>query len=227
MHFQAFEKHMTDIKGSSIFRHPHAYAKTIEYVKTCVKLCWLMAVHDPPLVFGPLPHKYDTFDANLYRGYTKSGTLIDFTVWPVLYLHENGPVLSKGVVEPFKESRTDNRDEFRSHEVGDLGRYFDTELRQSTRDRDIDIGMPSRQVSSADIYTYDRQVDNLFDTGGRHRGDYSTTYLSETDSSLSGLNLRGTRHTSASYQQDILPTAYNRHLRASSRPHAQRTAWRY
>ena len=98
---------MTIKKNASIFRHPNRYAKTVEYVKKCVEICWLMAVQDPPMAFGPLPRFYDWFDSNLYKPYTKSGRKVDFVVWPVLYLHDNGSVICKGILEPIKQDEQD------------------------------------------------------------------------------------------------------------------------
>ena len=40
------------------------------------------------------------FDSNLFRPYTKSGDKYDYLVWPALLLHENGPVVEKGVAQP-------------------------------------------------------------------------------------------------------------------------------
>ena len=53
---------------------------------------------------GPPMHLvFDTtgrFDDAYFRQYTKSGKEIDYIVWPYLQLHENGPLLSKGVAQP-------------------------------------------------------------------------------------------------------------------------------
>jgi hypothetical protein len=32
-----------------------------------------------------------------------AGNKVDFVVWPVLYLHKDGPVLNKGVVQPIPQ----------------------------------------------------------------------------------------------------------------------------
>lgn len=42
----------------------------------------------------------DPFDTELFRFYTRSGDLYDFVVWPALLLHENGPIVTKGIAQP-------------------------------------------------------------------------------------------------------------------------------
>ena len=39
------------------------------------------------------------FDRNLFKDFTRKGHFIDFIVWPIMYLHEGGPILSKGVAQ--------------------------------------------------------------------------------------------------------------------------------
>ena len=98
-------------KGSTVFLKKHSYQKTIEYANRCVEVCWLMAVQDPPVVFGRLPQKHKKFDTNAYRPYTSSGFETDYAVWPALYLHVNGPILCKGVVQPISDrNRTVSED---------------------------------------------------------------------------------------------------------------------
>jgi hypothetical protein len=62
----------------------------------------MMKVQSPPMVF----HKCDMetrFDKNLYKEYLTSGQLVDFVVWPALLLHDNGPIVCKGVAEGKKK----------------------------------------------------------------------------------------------------------------------------
>ena len=73
------------------------------YIKECIELCWLMAVQDPPLHMEWEYQEGDKFDPSKMRSYTHSGDLIDYVVWPMLYLYEDGPLLAKGVVQGKKE----------------------------------------------------------------------------------------------------------------------------
>ncbi|XP_062589852.1 trichohyalin-like [Saccostrea cucullata] len=74
--------------------------KTKLYARHCASLCWRMRIRDPP-VFVRFEFRQGTeFNTDILRRYTKTGGYLDFIVWPALYLHENGPVLSKGVAQP-------------------------------------------------------------------------------------------------------------------------------
>lgn len=73
--------------------------KVTPYVKECLEICWLMTIQDPPLVFGPVQKRGDAFDPEAYRAYTSSGPVVDFIVWPAIYLYNGGPILCKGIVQ--------------------------------------------------------------------------------------------------------------------------------
>ncbi|XP_052076003.1 uncharacterized protein LOC127714089 isoform X1 [Mytilus californianus] len=71
-----------------------------KFVEDCIKYAWMMQIQDPP-VYIEWDFPSDTkIDTNILRSYTKAGDQVDFIVWPVLYLHKDGPVLNKGVVQP-------------------------------------------------------------------------------------------------------------------------------
>lgn len=55
-----------------------------------------MNAYCPPLVIE-VGKTFDNFDTDTYR--TKSGTRLDFAVWPPLRLGARGPLLCKGVAE--------------------------------------------------------------------------------------------------------------------------------
>jgi hypothetical protein len=42
----------------------------------------------------------DTFDRQVYKEYTQMGTKVKFLVWPALFLHKGGALISKGVLQP-------------------------------------------------------------------------------------------------------------------------------
>ncbi|KAK3582902.1 hypothetical protein CHS0354_009708 [Potamilus streckersoni] len=79
------------------------YGKMIKlceaYIQECVQLCWYMQVHTPPLCLDLNTVKGNAFDKNKYKEYTTKGKKIVFVVWPALFLHENGLLLSKGVAQ--------------------------------------------------------------------------------------------------------------------------------
>lgn len=75
------------------------------FLKECFKICWLMAIQDPPVVLRNTDRKGDVFNADLFKPYTKSGSKIEFIVWPPLLLYDGGPVLCKGVAQGSKDIR--------------------------------------------------------------------------------------------------------------------------
>ncbi|CAG2209778.1 unnamed protein product [Mytilus edulis] len=77
---------------------------SLQYIENCVKICYFAAVQNPPMVIDFEPGQI--FDKQSYREYTRSGTVVEYLVWPVLYLHKGGPILSKGVVQPKEENNS-------------------------------------------------------------------------------------------------------------------------
>ena len=220
---------MTYTKYSTIFTDPHRYSKTIAFARKCVELCWLMAVQDPPLAFGPLPQHLDRYNADMYREYTRSGTLVDFIVWPVLQLYENGPVLSKGVVEPIKDGWNDNRTETRSYGTIDRDHYFDTDYRR--HDRDLDVDESSRPISDIGTYSTQQEVDSIFNAERHRVGGHSRRYTDRDYPTTSGV-----RHTSSfGYQLTTSSVSGNRRTpqkygSSASRPYSaalHEKGWRY
>ncbi|KAK3582898.1 hypothetical protein CHS0354_009704 [Potamilus streckersoni] len=69
------------------------------YIQEFVQLCWFMLVQTPPLCLDLKTAQGHAFDTICYREYTKKGKKIAFVVWPALFLHENGPLLCKGVAQ--------------------------------------------------------------------------------------------------------------------------------
>ncbi|KAK3100176.1 hypothetical protein FSP39_015785 [Pinctada imbricata] len=84
---------------SSVYHKEQSYCQS--YIKRTIELCWLMRVQDPPLVLDFTSQNGDKVDESLYRFFTKTGDFFDFLVWPVLYLHNKGPMLKRGVVQAF------------------------------------------------------------------------------------------------------------------------------
>ena len=78
-------------------------SKLASYIEKSLEICLGMVNLNPPLVFN-FPEKNSAIDTNSYGVFTNSGTDVDFVVWPALLLHDDGPVLTKGVVQPIKQS---------------------------------------------------------------------------------------------------------------------------
>ncbi|XP_060591777.1 DNA ligase 1-like isoform X4 [Ruditapes philippinarum] len=89
---------MTKLRKNDLFGEAVVEACT-KYISKCVEVCWLMRVQDPPVtLYWNVPDDR-SFNSDVYRAYTKSGTHVEYVVWPAMYLHEDGPLLMKGVAQ--------------------------------------------------------------------------------------------------------------------------------
>ncbi|XP_060582813.1 uncharacterized protein LOC132739176 [Ruditapes philippinarum] len=73
--------------------------QTKKFVQGCLELCWPMALHDPPVVFGTLAKNGEALNTDIYKPYVQSGPYIKCVVLPSLLLHKDGPLLAKGVAQ--------------------------------------------------------------------------------------------------------------------------------
>ena len=73
------------------------------YIEKCLKVCYFAAVQDPPMFIDFEPGE-DTFDRQVYKEYTQMGTKVNFLVWPALFLHEGGALISKGDLQPIPDT---------------------------------------------------------------------------------------------------------------------------
>lgn len=71
----------------------------IKFLRKCSELFWLMYISDPQLVIEYENVEGKVMDTNKFNKYDRTGTIIEFVVWPVLLLHKDGPVLAKGTVQ--------------------------------------------------------------------------------------------------------------------------------
>ena len=62
-----------------------------------------MCVKDPPVVLDFNFKRGDPFNKDKLSAFTKAGDSVDYLVWPMMYLNENGPVMSKGVTQGRKK----------------------------------------------------------------------------------------------------------------------------
>jgi len=77
---------------------------TQHFTESSIKICWGMVVQDPPLCFlSPTCGKESKIDVDSFAFYTRSGEAVEFVVWPAMLLCKGGPVLRKGVVQPYKK----------------------------------------------------------------------------------------------------------------------------
>uniref|UniRef100_A0A8W8KRG9 Mitochondria-eating protein n=1 Tax=Magallana gigas TaxID=29159 RepID=A0A8W8KRG9_MAGGI len=76
------------------------FPKTTHFAERCVELCWFMHITQPPIHLSACIPEKRKMNNDIFKAYMKSGTVIDYIVWPVMYLHENGPLLTKGIAQP-------------------------------------------------------------------------------------------------------------------------------
>ncbi|VDI48810.1 Hypothetical predicted protein [Mytilus galloprovincialis] len=74
---------------------------TTPFFHKCVHICWCMAIQDPLMYLAEHLPPDTKFDKNEYKEFVKSGDKVKFMVWPALYLHKDGPLLHKGVVQAY------------------------------------------------------------------------------------------------------------------------------
>lgn len=77
--------------------------KARAFTEECFETCWLMCVQDPPVVIDFNDSEGKPFNTAHYKAYTKSGSVIEYVVWPALFLHQGGSLLCKGVAQGTKE----------------------------------------------------------------------------------------------------------------------------
>lgn len=99
---------VTHVKKVFLAENPNyaALGESVQaFINGCLEVCWLSAIQDPPLAFDwNFPEGSDVAD-KVVKLYTKSGTKVDYVVWPVMKLHVDGDILSKGVVQPIPEEK--------------------------------------------------------------------------------------------------------------------------
>ncbi|XP_053399696.1 uncharacterized protein LOC123559061 isoform X2 [Mercenaria mercenaria] len=79
-----------------------------KFIEKCTTVCWLMAIQDPPVSMDVETDRHDEeLDTDKYKHYTQSGRVIDYIVWPVLYLYEGGNILNKGIAQGKKSEKND------------------------------------------------------------------------------------------------------------------------
>lgn len=71
-----------------------------KYIDCCIEYCWMMAIQDPPMKLDFGPAQNEKFDKEVFRCYTITGKKVQFMVWPAVFLHKNGPLVTKGVLQP-------------------------------------------------------------------------------------------------------------------------------
>ncbi|XP_053399057.1 trichohyalin-like [Mercenaria mercenaria] len=201
---QLYKKYREELRGS--FTSTATQAKLVpEYLEACFNVCWMMAIQDPPVVFGPDVYRGDTFDTDVYKAYTKNGNTVAYVVWPALLLHANGPVLCKGVAQGLQDSIR------RSKSAPPSGRK--TELRDDGRDlKQYDEYLPNDQ---------EYKEDWKYETGVRGYGNYGTktSYTFESKPSYGGTESDIQGYDTVKLQNDLRNQIYDQSTRDNRSKH--------
>ncbi|KAH3833561.1 uncharacterized protein LOC127879079 isoform X2 [Dreissena polymorpha] len=83
---------LKDSKAKLVKHGPTAKSK--EFINKCVELCWWMCIQERPVYICSID---DGENADFYRAYTKSGSQLDYIVWPALKLYKGDPLSYSGV----------------------------------------------------------------------------------------------------------------------------------
>ena len=79
------------------FSHVKQSRALENFVVKAVEITWWMCVQNPEVYLHT--EEPGVINHNIYKPYTRSGKNVDYFIWPPLLLHENGPLLSKGIVQ--------------------------------------------------------------------------------------------------------------------------------
>lgn len=115
-YFEAHRKTKLKIKQK-------VYDSCKEYIEKCVELCWMMRIQDPPIYMEADYQTNSAFDSNKMRSYTKAGKFVHFVVWPTFFLHKDGPLLAKGVVQGSKSEVAEEESSSSSADDTDDDKY--------------------------------------------------------------------------------------------------------
>ena len=103
-------------------------------------------MQDPPLHIDGNFMTGSFANMELLKAYTRTGALVDYLVWPVLMLHEGGPLLCKGVAQCMHKERAPSM-KSRYKSVDSLEE--NNKLKQPVRQKSVD---PSKNSASNTYY---------------------------------------------------------------------------
>ena len=69
-----------------------------QFSDAVLELVWRMKTQDVPMLFT-WQQQHERYNRDMFTPYTRRGEVVVQTVWPAVLLHENGPVMCKGIVQ--------------------------------------------------------------------------------------------------------------------------------
>lgn len=90
-------------KAEATNRHHGIKDKTLAFDQDIEMLDWRTAGEyrkiridiDPE----EMPIERSKFNRDIFKDYTRRGSYLEYVVWPAMFLHDNGPLLNKGVAQ--------------------------------------------------------------------------------------------------------------------------------
>ncbi|XP_061164623.1 uncharacterized protein LOC133173653 [Saccostrea echinata] len=155
------EDYLNKTKGPGLLDFKDEDVKN--FVCRCLSLFWKACIQTPPLCFDFDIKSGTQYDNSVHRKCTVNGSEIDYTVWPVMYLHEKGPVLVKGIVQCKKE-KNETKTKASADKPQNLpGRAVkvETDNQQEKKTRTSQGPSPSKPADRVAKKTQDNQASNV------------------------------------------------------------------
>lgn len=164
-----------------------------EYIEKCVELCWMMRVQDPPIYMEANYATNSPFDSSRMRSFTKAGQFIHFVVWPTFFLHKDGPLLAKGVVQGSKTKIPEEKPGSSSS---------DEESHSSSDESDDEKYKDARSRTGSEPVT-EKDKDGAQDTGEISPNANDNEPLASTVESSNGSNEKGDNDSATPQNDDV------------------------
>lgn len=200
---QVYKNYLDELKHSNT--ETARKAQTVpHFLEACLKLCWLMAVQDPPLVFSPNIGRGDVFDTELYKVYLKKGTRVAYVVWPALLQHKEGEVICKGVAEGMPNLFHQPQDVPTPYHKGNLTRHYTSTFSNQYYKRTdymLEVGNEKNEnnPTGGEKYSLSEITGNKCDASFRLHSYDSTSYYA----------MASRLHTARKLSSDISDTKQN------------------
>ncbi|KAL4226981.1 hypothetical protein ACF0H5_014957 [Mactra antiquata] len=133
---QDIEPEIKDVMKRILSKEQTMKAKEVfRFIDESSKIAWLMVIQDPPMyVDVDTDREGQTFDTDAFRPYTKTGAVMEYVVWPVVYLARGEAMVAKGVAQGKKAAdlQKSMKQQPLRNETTRTGTYSNTQHQTST-----------------------------------------------------------------------------------------------
>lgn len=134
--------------------HEEVLKSELKFVEKCAELCWTMRISGPTMVIEHTNLEGTKFDNSRFNRCKLESSQTELVVWPCLLLYENGPVVTKGIVQPFCEIQESFYDLHTSNTSPLDERIYEYPSNSSPFDENICEYPSSTSPLDEDIYDY-------------------------------------------------------------------------